>query len=146
LGCPGMKVLQFAFARDAGGRPLPLDCERDTVVYPGTHDNDTSRGWYQLCTEMGETDVIDKYLGIVSRNDAGGVARRMVELAYQCKAGLAVVPLQDILDLGGEARMNTPGTVGGNWEWRCLPGVLTPELAAELATRAAKYGRGATEA
>ncbi len=146
LGCPGMKVLQFAFARDAGGRPLPLDCERDTVVYPGTHDNDTSRGWYQLCTEMGETDVIDKYLGIVSRNDAGGVARRMVELAYQCKAGLAVVPLQDILDLGGEARMNTPGTVGGNWEWRCLPGVLTPELAAELATLAAKYGRGATEA
>ena len=66
----------------------------------------------------------------------------MVELAYQCKAGIAIIPLQDILELGSEARMNTPGTVGGNWEWRCEPGALTPELAAELAALVAKHRRG----
>lgn len=144
IGCPGMKVLQFAFDRDAHGRPLPLKCERDMVVYPGTHDNDTTRGWYETCAQTGETAVIDQYLGSVP--NAGGVARRMVELAYQCKAEMAVIPLQDILELGGEARMNTPGTVGGNWEWRCQPGVLTPELSAELAALSAKYGRGAADA
>ena len=142
FGYPGMKVLQFAFAQDGNGRPEPLGCSRDMVVYTGTHDNDTTMGWYRQLAATGDTAAIDKYLGMVARNDADGVARRLVELAYQCKAGIAVIPLQDILELGSEARMNTPGTVGGNWEWRCEPGALTPELAADLAALAAKHWRG----
>jgi 4-alpha-glucanotransferase len=142
FGYPGMKVLQFAFAQDGSGRPEPLGCDRDVVVYTGTHDNDTTLGWYRQCAEAGDTAAIDQYLGMDTRNGADGVARRLVELAYQCKAGIAVIPLQDILELGSEARMNTPGTVGGNWEWRCEPGVLKHELAAGLAALAAKHRRG----
>jgi 4-alpha-glucanotransferase len=112
------------------------------VVYTGTHDNDTTLGWYRQCAEAGDTAAIDKYLGVDARSGAGDVARRLVELAYQCKAGTAIIPLQDVLGLGSEARMNTPGTVGGNWEWRCEPGALTPMLAADLAALAAKHGRG----
>ena len=142
LGYPGMKVLQFAFAEDAEGRPEPLGCSSDMAVYTGTHDNDTTLSWYRKLAETSDTAVIDKYLGITGRNDAHDAARRLVELAYQSKAGMAIIPLQDILELGGEARMNTPGTVGGNWEWRCEPGVLTPGLAADLVLLAAKHRRG----
>jgi 4-alpha-glucanotransferase len=142
LGYAGMKVLQFAFDEDGSGRPQPLDCDRDLVVYTGTHDNDTTLGWYRQRAAAGDTASVDKYLGIVDRNGADSVARRLVELAYQCKAGTAVIPLQDILELGSAARMNTPGTVGGNWEWRCEPGALTPELSAVLAALAVKYCRG----
>jgi len=143
FGYPGMKVLQFAFAQDSSGHTEPLGCDRDVVVYTGTHDNDTTLGWYRQCAANGDTAAIDQYLGMDARTGADGVARRLVELAYQCKAGIAVIPLQDILELGSEARMNTPGTVGGNWEWRCESGVLTPELAADLASLAAKHRRGA---
>ena len=142
FGYPGMKVLQFAFDEDHSGRPGPLDCGRDLVVYTGTHDNDTTLGWYRQRAAAGDTATIDKYLGMIDCNGADGVARRLLELAYQCKAGIAVIPLQDILELGSEARMNTPGTMGGNWEWRCESGALTPELAADLAALAAKHCRG----
>lgn len=141
FGYPGMKVLEFAFRQDAAGRPEPLDCGRDTVVYTGTHDNDTTAGWYQ---ELGANmDCVDQYLAITSAADAAEASWRLTELAYQCKSQAAVIPLQDLLGLGTEARMNTPGTVGGgNWLWRCSPGLLTSELAARLAALAVKHRRG----
>jgi 4-alpha-glucanotransferase len=142
FGYPGMKVLQFAFNQDGHGRPEALGCSRDTVVYTGTHDNDTTMGWYRQRTAAGDTIAIDKYLDMGGLDGGGSVARRLLELAYQCKAGIAMIPLQDILELGSETRMNTPGTVDGNWEWRCEPGALTPQLAADLAALAAKHRRG----
>jgi 4-alpha-glucanotransferase len=141
FGYSGMKVLQFAFDEDGSDRPGLLDCDRDLVVYTGTHDNDTTLGWYRQRAEAGDTATIDRRLGTIDRNGKG-VAWRLVELAFQCKASNAVIPLQDILQLGSEARMNTPGTVGGNWEWRSEPGALTPELAACLAALAVKHCRG----
>ncbi|MDR7868001.1 MAG: 4-alpha-glucanotransferase [Sporomusaceae bacterium] len=137
-GFPGMKVLQFSFACDGQGDPLPLGCEADTVVYTGTHDNDTARGWYE---ELATTDAAgkacaDRYLG------EGDAAWRLVELAYGCRAATAIAPMQDILGLDGAARMNKPGTVGGNWEWRCPSGYREGELAARLAALAARHRRG----
>jgi 4-alpha-glucanotransferase len=142
FGYFGMKVLQFAFDEDGSGHHGPLDCDRDLLVYTGTHDNDTTLGWYRQLAATGDTATIDKYLGMIDCRGADGVARRLLELAYQCKAGTVIIPLQDILELGSEARMNTPGTLGGNWEWRCESGALTPALAADLAALAVKYCRG----
>lgn len=138
FGYPGMKVLQFAFACDERGAVLPLNCDSDTVVYTGTHDNDTAWGWYRrlAANDPGRAACAAKYLG------GGDVAWHMVELAYQCRSATAVIPLQDILGLDGSARMNTPGTVGGNWEWRCPPGYADGEAAARLAALAARHRRG----
>lgn len=137
FGYPGMRVLQFAFGCDGSGDPLPLACEPDTVVYPGTHDNDTAWGWYKELAAVREgTACADRYLG------GGDIAWRLIELAYQCRSALAVIPLQDILGLDSSARMNTPAIVGGNWEWRCRPGQLTDFLAERLAVLAASRRRG----
>ncbi len=138
-GFPGMKILQFSFACDRQGDPLPLGCEPDTVVYTGTHDNDTARGWYEKldAREAAEKACADRYLG------DGDAAWRLIELAYGCRSATAIVPMQDILGLGGESRMNRPGTVGGNWEWRCPPDYREGELAARLADLAARHRRGA---
>jgi 4-alpha-glucanotransferase/glycosidase len=120
---PGMKILQFAL--EGGEWP---DGEDNAVVYTGTHDNDTALGWHRARSGDGE---------------AGGEAGwRLIESAYAAPACLAIIPLQDILGLGGEARMNTPGTVGGgNWSWRYDEGDITTENAHKLAALAAKYGR-----
>jgi 4-alpha-glucanotransferase len=135
---PGMKVLQFSFACDDRGSPLPLGCGPDTVVYTGTHDNDTTLGWY---TELAAADpaaaaCVDRYLG------GGDTVWRMIGLAYRSRAALAVVPLQDLLALDGSARMNTPGTVGGNWEWRAPADYRSQDLASRVAVLAAETGRG----
>ncbi len=142
FGYPGMKVLQFVFRQGTDGQPEPLDCGRDAVVYTGTHDNDTSAGWYEEQAQAADTAAVDRYLAIASAQDAQEATWRLIELAYQCKAGAAVIPVQDLLGLGSEARMNTPGTVGGNWLWRCGAGRLTPELAEKLAALAVKHRRG----
>ncbi|MDR3589996.1 MAG: 4-alpha-glucanotransferase [Negativicutes bacterium] len=142
FGYPGMKVLQFSFRQGDGGRCEPLECGADAVVYTGTHDNDTSAGWYAERALASDTACVDQYLAITAPQDAGEAAWRLVELAYQCRAQAAVIPLQDLLGLGSEARMNTPGTVGDNWLWRCGAGLLTPELAEKLAALAVKHRRG----
>lgn len=118
---PGMKVLQFAL--EGGDWP---DGEDNAAVYTGTHDNDTCLGWLR---GRGE--------------DASAAACwELLETAYAAPASLAVVPLQDILALGSEARMNTPGTVGGsNWRWRFAEDDITPKIAAKLVALARRYGR-----
>ncbi|MFA7460976.1 MAG: 4-alpha-glucanotransferase, partial [Trueperaceae bacterium] len=130
-GLPGMKVLQFAFATDAADPYLPHNYTSDCVVYTGTHDNDTTAGWYAAAPEV-ERDLVRRYLA----RDDGEIAWELIRLAQATVADTCIVPLQDALGLGSEARMNTPGTAGGNWawrfEWQNVPYWIAPQLA-ELA-------------
>ncbi|HYW06382.1 MAG TPA: 4-alpha-glucanotransferase [Longimicrobium sp.] len=125
LDMPGMRVLQFAFGGDARNPHLPANYTRDTVAYTGTHDNNTSAGWYAEASD-GERAALRE---LTSARDAHW---GMMELVFRSPAALAVAPLQDVLGLGSGDRMNTPGTGKGNWGWRLRPGELTPELAARL--------------
>jgi 4-alpha-glucanotransferase len=109
-------VLQFAWGGDAQNAYLPHNAPRNAVIYPGTHDNDTTLGWYRHAGEH-ERDHVRRYLR-VSGDD---IAWDFIRTAYASPARLAVVPLQDILALGSEARFNTPGVPAGNWRWRCRP-------------------------
>lgn len=110
---PGMKVLQFAFGGDVADPYLPHNYEKTCVVYSGTHDNDTTLGWYEKVPEE-ERDFVRRYLA----HDGSNVAWEFVRLANASVADTAIVPLQDVLGLGSEARMNTPGVAAGNWSWR----------------------------
>lgn len=127
LGMPGMRVLQFAFGDDDENPHLPANYEPNTVAYTGTHDNDTSLGWYRAASEQDRA-------GLRRLTDAQerAVHWGMMEVVFQSPAALAVVPLQDVLGLGSEHRMNTPGTPEGNWGWRFRAGDLTPALAERL--------------
>lgn len=126
LGLAGMKVLQFGFS--GPDNPfLPHNYRHGNwVVYTGTHDNDTTAGWWRSAS-MGERGFARRYLG---REYVG--VRDLIRLAYSSVAARAVVPMQDHLGLGSEARMNAPGTTQGNWSWRLGRGQLTPELASGI--------------
>jgi 4-alpha-glucanotransferase len=114
FGIPGMKVLQFAFGNDADDPYLPHNHERNAVVYTGTHDNETTRGWYALDATDAEKDRARRYLNC----DGHDIAWDMIRAAFASVAHTAVVPFQDVLSLGPEARMNRPGRPTGNWAWR----------------------------
>lgn len=126
LELPGMRVLQFGF--DSGeGEHLPVNIPPDCVAYTGTHDNDTTRGWFQHLDAENQRRVREML-------DAGSgeIVRRMIESAYRSAAQLVVVPMQDLLNLGSEARMNTPAVATGNWSWRVTADQLAPSLASRL--------------
>jgi 4-alpha-glucanotransferase len=127
IDVPGMKVLQFAFAQPDSPH-LPHCYSPKSVVYTGTHDNDTARGWYEHATDV-EREAIASYLGV---RDAGEVAWNLIRAAYTSVGETAIVPVQDILNLGSEARMNRPGAEHDNWSWRVTDGALTAEHAEEL--------------
>jgi 4-alpha-glucanotransferase len=140
LGFPGMRVLQFAFGdkADATNAYLPHNFERNAVVYTGTHDNDTTLGWYCAASAKMRANI-KEYLNIEARGksedvDAMGrvVTRAMIRAAFASVANIAVVPLQDLLELDTAARMNLPGRPDGNWQWRYRSGALTNELGARL--------------
>jgi 4-alpha-glucanotransferase len=134
---PGMKVLQFAFGGGADNPYLPHNyIDPNCIVYTGTHDNDTTRGWYASATEP-ERDYVSRYLG----TDGSDIARDFMRAALSSTANTAIVPLQDVLDLGSEARMNTPGLAEANWAWRFLADQLAPERAECLAQMTVTYGR-----
>ncbi|MFA5550147.1 MAG: 4-alpha-glucanotransferase [Trueperaceae bacterium] len=135
-GLPGMKVLQFAFATDAADPYLPHNYTSDCVVYTGTHDNDTTAGWYAAAPEV-ERDLVRRYLA----RDDGEIAWELIRLAQATVADTCIVPLQDALGLGSEARMNTPGTAGGNWAWRFEWQNVPYWIAPQLAELAELYGR-----
>ena len=118
---PGMKILHFAFGSGAGNPYLPFNFERNSVVYTGTHDNNTTVGWYENLPEHEKQGVL-AYIGCVSSE---GINWDLIRLALSSIANQAIIPLQDILGLGTEARMNVPSEGEGNWEWRYLPGALT---------------------
>ena len=136
VGFPGMKVLQFGFAEPDSSH-LPHHFEPETVVYTGTHDNDTTRGWFENASPDERATAL-AYLGCSEDAD---VARAMIRTAYTSVANIAITPAQDILGLGSEARMNTPGAQHDNWSWRIAPGALTHEHAAALQKLAAVTGR-----
>lgn len=135
-GLPGMKVLQFAFAGDAADPYLPHNYDANCVVYTGTHDNDTTTGWYEAAPEA-ERDLVRRYL---ARGD-DQIAWELLRLAQASVAATAVAPLQDALGLGSDARMNTPGTAGGNWSWRFRWEDVPYWLAPQLRELAELYGR-----
>ncbi len=137
FGFPGMKVLQFAFGGPATQPFLPHNHPRNCVVYTGTHDNDTTRGWYERSATDAERDHARRYLG----TSGADIAWDMIRLAFASVADTAIVPFQDVLDLDSRARMNLPGRVEGNWGWRFRAEVATEPLARRLAGLAALYGR-----
>ena len=139
FGFPGMAILQFAFGNDPQGPSFrPHNYVRDLVAYTGTHDNDTVVGWWN---SKGGTDSIRTPEDVVkehafARTYLGGedepINWRMIRAVLASVVDTAIIPLQDVLGLGGEARMNLPGTSGGNWGWRFLPDTLNSDLAARL--------------
>lgn len=136
LGLPGMRVLQFAFDGHPDNPYLPYNYEPDTVVYTGTHDNDTMVGWFKTLSEEERRRVLD-YIG---REDIS-VHWEMIRLAYASVARMAIIPLQDWLGLGSEARMNQPGRESGNWQWRCRSIHLSDSLANAIGRMCTIYGR-----
>lgn len=116
---------------------LPHWYERNAAVYGGTHDNDTIRGYLDKKSD-GELSFLLEYLGAKSRAE---VPEAMIRAAYESVADIAIFQMQDILELGAAARMNTPSTVGGNWIWRLLPGQFTEERIVRLRRLAELYGR-----
>ncbi len=131
-GIPGMKILLFAFGEDNPEHPyLPENYDEDSVVYTGTHDNNTVRGWWAEETDEEIRRRVAEYLER-DQIDPDELPWDVIRLALESKSRLAIVPMQDLLGLGAESRMNTPATASGNWSWRLLPGKLTPELKQRL--------------
>jgi 4-alpha-glucanotransferase len=128
---PGMAVLQFGFGNPGAHVYLPHRLTPDCVVYTGTHDNDTTVGWWRTATEYEKRSAL-AYLGC----SEDGINWAMIRAAQNSPANLSVVPLQDVLGLGSEARLNTPSTHSGNYHWRCQPGALAISLVEKLATLA----------
>lgn len=115
---PGMKILQFAFSGQEDNPYLPHHIEANSVVYTGTHDNDTSLGWYQSLGEQ-ERENFHAYLRSTHGEDnTPDMPKDLIDMALESNAQLAIIPMQDILALGSSERMNTPGTCSGNWHWR----------------------------
>ena len=124
---PGTRILQFAFDGRSDNPYLPHNYIPNTVVYTGTHDNATTRGWFEALPEDQRRNVWNYLKRPAGNSDE--VAWELIRLAWSSVAALAMAPLQDLLDLGGEARMNLPGSVEGNWRWRCTDEMLsTPVL------------------
>jgi len=139
LGFPGMKIIQFAFDSDENNPYLPHNFHSEnSVVYTGTHDNDTTLGWY-MGGQVSEAtrQRIRRYLN----SDARMISREMVRLALSSVAAVALFPIQDILGFGSDCRMNTPGTVEGNWRWRCASGFFDSEAASWLRGETGFYNR-----
>ncbi len=136
MGFPGMKVLQFAFEDDPDNPYLPHNYTENVVVYTATHDNQTTIGWFQSRREA-ERHAVQRYIG----SDGSDIAWDLIRLALASVADTAVLALQDVMRLGDEARMNTPGQPSGNWAWRYLPHQLHDGLAAGLGELTAVYGR-----
>jgi 4-alpha-glucanotransferase len=137
---PGMRILQFAFGGDAAGSYLPHNFVPNTVVYTGTHDNDTSCGWWQSATAY-ERAFAMAYLG----TDGQEIHWTLIRAASASCADLAITPMQDVLGLSGEHRMNYPGQASGYWEWRFGWDQLEPWHASRLALLTAVHGRCAFE-
>ncbi|HUW71382.1 MAG TPA: 4-alpha-glucanotransferase [bacterium] len=143
FGLPGMRILQFGFDSRESGKGLdpanpflPHNYTPDCVAYTGTHDNDTLAGWLSQARRE-ELDFILEYLGYTP----GNMVWALIREAMKSAAGMVILPMQDVLGLGSDARMNQPGTSGGNWAWRADPASFDPELARRLRSLSSLYGR-----
>lgn len=128
-GYPGMKILQFAFNPWDKSTYLPHNYDRNCIVYAGTHDNNTSIGWYQQDADPGTREFFQFYTGMP---EGGNPAEAMMRTAMTSVADTAIVTMQDVIGLGAEARMNVPSTVGGNWSWRAMAGQITWDKSSAL--------------
>jgi 4-alpha-glucanotransferase len=134
---PGMKILMFAFSDDASNTHLPHHYVKNSVVYPGTHDNDTAIGWWNSASEH-EKKMLAAYVGC----PIDEIHWTLNRIAFASVANWAIVALQDVLGLDGSARMNDPSQNAGNWRWRYQSSdLLTDELAEELRSMTALYDR-----
>ncbi len=136
-GLPGMRVLQFGLL-DAASTHHPANHVANAVAYTGTHDNDTARGWFEALTAEEQARVLEAVGG-----DAAGIAGAMIRSVLASPARLAIVPMQDVLGLGSEARMNTPAEAEGNWGWRMRKSDVTSELVGRIRGTIGTEGRSA---
>ncbi|MEG1753940.1 MAG: 4-alpha-glucanotransferase [Christensenella sp.] len=135
-GFPGLKVLQFAFD-EQNSCYLPHNYTRNSVVYTGTHDNDIMRHWFENAEEQTK-QYLFSYIGVCTASD---VASRLIQLAMMSVADISIIPMQDLLNLSGEARMNYPSHTLGNWKWRMKKDAFTDERIEWLRTETQVYGR-----
>ena len=138
-GFPGMKVLQFAFDPSGESVYLPHRYSENCVVYTGTHDNDTTRGWYRTLDKESR-DFAKEYMG-VSRLDDDTLTWDFMRLAMGSAAQLCVTPIQDILGIDGSGRINMPSTLGGNWTWQMEKGAFDKKIVHKLYRMTQLYGR-----
>ena len=136
-GFPGMKVIQFAFDSREESDYLPHNYEKNCVVYTGTHDNDTVMGWMKTAPKA-SVKFATEYLNLTEEE---GYNWGMMRAAWSSVADMAIVPMQDLIGLGSEARINIPSTLGENWKWRALEGQITKDLAKKLYKYMQMYGR-----
>ena len=133
-GFPGMRILQFAFGSDASNHYLPHNCIKNCVVYTGTHDNNTCRGWYEQDAEEKDRDYLRRYFS----TDGWDIAWTMMRGIFTSVADIAIVTAQDLMSLGS---MNCPGREAGNWGWRFRKEMLTPHIEWRLKDMTETYGR-----
>ena len=136
FGFPGMKILQFAFDSNEQNDYLPHTYKKNFAVYTGTHDNDTTKAWYESISENDKNEV-NEYLCKNGEN----ICWSLIRLAHSSVANFSIIPLQDILEKGTEARMNIPGTTEGNWKWRFKKDEVNPKVASKLSHLTKLYGR-----
>jgi 4-alpha-glucanotransferase len=141
FGFPGMKILQFAFGTDMETRFLPHNIPPDSMVYTGSHDNDTTRAYFEMAkAQQHENDIYQhtqKYLNYYGDDIVG----ELIRAAYATAADVVIIPMQDVLNLGGEARMNFPGKLGGNWAWRFTWNQVPAHMPAHFKEMAVLYER-----
>jgi len=134
---PGMRILQFAFESIEENNFLPHNYVPNSICYSGTHDNDTTLGWYNKATEISR-DRVRRYMN----TDANDVCWDFIRTCFGSVSEMAVVTLQDVLSFDSWARMNTPGTPSNNWQWRYLDSMLDASVAKRLKYVSNLYGRG----
>jgi 4-alpha-glucanotransferase len=134
---PGMRILQYAFGGDPKNNYLPHNYIENCVAYTGTHDNDTVVGWFELANSV-EREFCLNYLN--SKGEE--IHWDFIRAIWESVGDTAIVPMQDLLGLAGDARMNLPASKSGNWDWRCKVGDFSPEIAEKLRDLTEIYGRG----
>jgi len=152
FGFPGMRILQFAFGGDAGNHDLPHNYTQNSAAYTGTHDNDTTAGWWQSQAGPGSTreagDIAHERKYCMKYLDTAGseIHWDFLRAVWASVADTAIAPAQDLLGLGSEARMNLPASESGNWTWRLRPDAITPEITLRLKELTDIYGRTSRDA
>jgi 4-alpha-glucanotransferase len=135
---PGTRVFQFGFDGNPGNPHLPHNCGPNTVAYTGTHDNNTTRGWFESLPDH-VRQAARSYAK--AGGGTGEVVYDFIKSVWSGKSGVAIAPLQDLLNLGVEGRMNVPGVATGNWRWRCTEEMLTPSIFERLRELTTSAGR-----
>lgn len=137
---PGMKVLQFAFDENmTESDHVPHNYQSNFFAYTGTHDNNTTKGWFRQMQKLGIRERLEAYLGKPVTED--NVCLEMARMVYGSVAKVAILPIQDILNLDEHAKMNQPGSMEGNWTWRLMPGQITEEAMRFISRLTVMYNR-----